>query len=159
MGQTLYEMTQAAHMLLEMFENEEIDEQTFNDTVEGMGAIEKATSYCQVIFQINSEIEMFKNEIDRLSKRKKTLENNVQWMKTQLHNFFVSNGKKEIKAGTFTVTVRKSNFVDIPDVNKIPKKYRTVTFSPDKKAIKKALESGTKVNGAKLEERESIQIR
>lgn len=159
MAETLYEMSLAAQALLEMLMNDEIDEQTFNDTVEGMGAIEKVEGYCQVISRLNAEADMFKSEIDRLTKRKKTLDNNATWLKNQLYNFYVSNGSQKIKAGTFTVSVRKSEYVDIPDESKIPKKYCTVKISPDKTAIKNALKQGVKVKGASISARESVQIR
>lgn len=159
MTQTLYEMSLAAQALLDMLMNDEIDEQTFNDTVEGMGAIEKVEGYCQIINQLKAESSVFKAEIDRLNKRKKTLDNRIEWLKNQLLHFYQSNGSKKINAGTFTVTVRKSEFVDISDESKIPKKYCTVKVSPDKTAIKNALEQGIKVRGAVISSRESVQIR
>lgn len=159
MTQTLYEMSLATQTLFEMLMNDEIDEQTFNDTVEGMGAIEKVEGYCQMISQINAEVEMFKNEIDRLTKRKKSLENNANWLKGQLLNFYNANGGEKIKAGTFVVLTKKSTYVDIFDESKIPKKYCTVKVTPNKTAIKKAIDSGIKVRGANLQERENLQIK
>lgn len=46
---TLFEMTQQANTLYELLQNEEIDEQIFNDTLEAMGTEEKIESYCQII--------------------------------------------------------------------------------------------------------------
>lgn len=159
MAETLYEMSLATQTLFEMLMNDEIDEQTFNDTVEGMGAIEKVEGYCQVISRINAEAEMFKNEIDRLTKRKKSLENNANWLKEQLLNFYNANGGEKIKAGTFVVSTKKSTYVDISDESKIPKKYCTVKVSPNKTAIKTAIDRGIKVRGANLQERENLQIK
>lgn len=159
MAETLYEMTSATQTLYEMLMNDEIDEQTFNDTVEGMGAIEKVEGYCQVISRMNAEAEMFKNEIDRLTKRKKSLENNANWLKGQLLNFYNANGGKKIKAGTFVVSTKKNAYVDISNESKIPKKYCTVKVSPNKTDIKKAIDSGIKVRGASIQERVSVIIR
>lgn len=159
MGETLYEMSLATQMLFEMLMNDEIDEQTFNDTVEGMGAIEKAKGYCQMISVLDAEAEMFKNEIDRLTKKKKTIENKVAWLKEQLLNFYYANGAKKFDAGTFTVSVRKSSIVCISDESKIPSEYCIIKVSPDKTAIKKAINSGIAVNGANIQERESLQIK
>ncbi len=159
MAETLYEMSLATQTLYEMLMNDEIDEQTFNDTVEGMGAIEKVEGYCQVISRMNAEAEMFKNEIDRLTKRKKSLENNVNWLEGQLLNFYNANGGEKIKAGTFHVSARKNTYVDIPDESRIPKKYCTVKVSPNKTAIKEAIDSGIRVRGASIQERVSVIIR
>ena len=46
---TLYELTNQANALYELLQGEEIDEQTFNDTLEAMGAGEKIESYCKII--------------------------------------------------------------------------------------------------------------
>lgn len=159
MTQTLYEMSAAAHSLLEMLMNDEIDEQTFNDTVEGMGAIEKVEGYCQIISQLNGEVEMFNAEIERLKKTKITLEKRIEWLRGQLYNFYVANGSKKIKAGTFTVSARKSEIVNIPDESRIPKKYLRIKTEPDKTAIKNALMQGVKVTGASIQKRESVQIK
>ncbi len=159
MAETLYEMSLATQTLFEMLMNDEIDEQTFNDTVEGMGVIEKVVGYCQMTYALNADIEMFKNEIDRLEKKKKSCENKVKWLKGQLLNFYNANGAKEIKAGTFKVTARQSEYVDIPDESKIPKEYLAVKAAPDKTAIRNALKNGIEVPGATLLKRESVQIK
>lgn len=154
MAETLYEMSTAARMLLDMLTNDEIDEQTFNDTVEAMGAIEKVEGYCQIIAQLNGESDMFKKEIDRLAKKKAFTDNKIKWLKNQLHNFYTANGARVIKAGTFTVSIRKSEYVDISDESKIPKKYMKV-----KSAIKDAIKQGIKIKGAEILSRESVQIK
>lgn len=159
MSRTLYELSEQTSLLLAMLEAEEIDIQTFNDTVEGMGAIKKTESCCKILSQLNGEAAMYKAEIERLEKAKKAIENNAKWLKSQIYNFYLANGSQKIKAGTFTVSARKSEFVDIPDDAKIPKKYLKVTVSPDKTAIKAAIKSGIKVRGATISTRESVQIK
>lgn len=159
MSETLYEMSLATQKLYEMLINDEIDEQTFKDTVDSMGVTEKVEGYCQMIAQFNGESDMFKGEIDRLTKKKAAIDNRVKWLKGQLYNFYVSNGSTKIKAGTFTVSVKKSEFVDIPDASKIPKKYLRVKTEPDKTEIKNALKQGVKVKGASITSRESVQIK
>lgn len=156
---TLYEMTSATQILFDLLMSDEIDEQTFKDTVEGMGAIEKVEGYCQIITEMKGESEKFKNEIDRLTAKKRSIENNIAWLKGQLLNFYNSNGGEKIKAGTFTVSVRKSEYVDIPNASLIPKKYLKVKTEPDKTAIKKAINDGHKVRGATITSRESVQIK
>lgn len=155
----LYEMTGATAALYDMLLNDEIDEQIFNDTVEGMGAIEKVEGYCQIISEMNGDSAKLKTEIDRLTAKKKHLDNRVTWLKTQLLNFYNANGGEKIKAGTFTVSAKKSEYVDIPDASLIPKKYLKVKTEPDKTAIKDALKHGLKVKGAAISTRESVQIK
>lgn len=159
MAERLYEMSLKTAQLYEMFSDGLIDEQTFNDTVEGMGVIEKVESYCQVINSLNAEIEMFQNEMFRLAKGVKARENSIEWLKGQLLNFYHSNGNTKIKAGTFVVSVRKSQSVDISDNCKIPEKYCTVKVSPNKTALKKALADGEVIDGVNILEKENVQIK
>lgn len=157
----LYEMTMAAMQLLDMLEEGEIDEQTFNDTVEGMGAIEKVEGCCQVLAELNADVNKCKVEIERLTEKKKSLENNIKWLKGQLLNFYKANGGKKINAGTFTVSARKSEAVEVLDVDVIPEEYLTVkqTVSANKTAIKEAIKNGISVNGAELKVNENIQVK
>lgn len=156
---TLYELSLAAQNLLDLLTDEEIDEQTFNDTLEAMGAAEKVENTCKVIGCLTADVEMFKKEIERCQKRKKTIENNIKWLKQALLNFYISSGEKQLKAGTFTVSSRKSKAVEIINSDLIPSEF--VVFEPtiNKSEIKKRLTAGEKVQGAELTERVSVQIR
>ena len=63
---TLYEMTEAARQLKALLEADEIDEQTFSDTIEAIGADDKVDSYCKIIRQIEAEMIARKMEVERL---------------------------------------------------------------------------------------------
>ena len=158
---TLYEMSVAAQELLAMLEEEIIDEQTFADTLEGMGANEKVEGYCQILAELNADIGNIKSEIDRLTAKKKGIEHNIQWLKGQLLNFYISNGNKKITAGTFTVSTRKSEAVAILDVDAIPDEFKVTktTVAPDKTAIKEAIKNGVSVGGAELVVNENVQVK
>ena len=78
---TLYEMTAAGKQLLEMLEVGEIDEQTFADTLESIGADEKVDTYCEIIAQRKADAEALKGEIERLAAKKKAAENDVDRMR------------------------------------------------------------------------------
>lgn len=155
----LYEMTQQTQALYEMLCSGEIDEQTFSDTVEGIGAIEKVEGYCQVINQLSADSAVFGAEIDRLSKRKKAIDNSIMRLKNNLQYFYEANGSKPIEAGTFRVTVRNSEYVYIPDLDRLPKKYFKVKKEADKSAIRQAIKDGHTVRGAEILTRGSVQIK
>ena len=135
---TLYELTEQAACLYELLQLNEIDEQAFNDTLEAMGAGEKAENYCKIIKQFQSDIEMYKNEIDRLSARKKAAENAVDRMKSMLLLFMQQTGQDKLKAGTFAVSTATTQAVNITDENAVPRIY-LVEQPPkiDKAGIKK----------------------
>ena len=157
---TLYELSAQAHALYELLQGEEIDEQTFKDTLEAMGATEKVENYCKIIKQFQSDVEMFKGELDRLTARKKTAENGVERMKAALLDFMNASGQDKVKAGTFSVSTATTQAVEIVDERVIPSIY-LVAQPPkiSKDAIKKALKGGEKVNGAKLIDNKGVRIR
>lgn len=157
---TLFEMTQQATELYEMLQAEEIDEQTFADTLEAMGAGEKIEGYCQVIKQLQADVEMFKAEADRLAARKKTAENSIERMKTALLTYLQQTGQAKVKAGTFSVSVAQTKKVSIIDEAKLPPEYLIEQPAKvDKQAIKKALQEGAKINGAELVLNDGVRIR
>lgn len=157
---TIYEMTEQAQELLELLTDGEIDEQTFLDTIEGMGAIDKVENICKVISCLSADSQMFSDEIKRCQDRKRTVDNNITRLKKALYDFYIASGQKQLKAGTFTVSSRKSTAVKITNEEAIPMDYFTIPLPKvNLTAIKKAIKEGKEVTGAEIEERESVQIR
>jgi hypothetical protein len=68
---------------------------------------------------------------------------------------------KEVKDATIKVSLRKSVQTIIDDLDQVPKQYKTVKVetTPDKTAIKKAIQEGEIIEGAHLEEKNNLQIR
>ncbi len=157
---TLYELTTQATALYEMLQAEIIDEQIFNDTLEAMGAGEKIESYCKIIKQFQSDADMFKTEIDRLTARKKTAENGVERMKAALLLFLQQTGQDKVKAGSFAVSTATTQAVNITDEKAIPCIY-LVEQPPkiDKVGIKNALKAGEEISGAELINNTGVRIR
>jgi hypothetical protein len=157
---TLFEFTEAAQFLYELLQAEEIDEQTFTDTLEAMGVEEKLEAYCQIIGQLNADIEMFKTEAARIAARKKTAENSVERMKQAILIYLKQSGQTKSKAGTFSVALSTSKSVQVTDESKIPPQYLVIQPPKvDKIAIREALNKGDTVEGAELVEKEGVRIR
>ena len=158
---TLYEMTEQAQTLRDMLDAEEIDEQTFNDTLEAIGAEDKVNSYCQIIRELDGDNAAIKAEIERLKKRIEHNTSSINRMKQALDGFMTASGKKKEKTPFFSVSYRKSQSVDIINEADIPQEYIKVKTetAPDKVAIKAALKAGEAIPGCQLKDTESIQIR
>lgn len=156
----LYEMTQAAKELYEMLQNEEIDEQTLNDTLEAIEADKKLESYVYVLKSIAAEIVAFKAEKDRISQKISVMTNNMERMRKAIINFMLSAGMKKTKAGTFDLSLRYSESVNITDEHLIAKQF-LVEQAPkiDKMAIKKAIKDGQTVTGAEIVSNPSVTVR
>lgn len=157
---SLYEMTEQAQALYEMLQAEEIDEQTFNDTLEALGVDAKIESYCAVIRQLQGDSELYKVEVDRLTAKKKAADNAINRMKAALLTFLQSSGQEKAKAGVFDVAISTSQAVSITDETKLPAEY--LIPQPDKidrLGIKKALKEGAEINGAELVTNQGVRIR
>ena len=157
---TLYQMTAQAGELYELLQGEIIDEQTFKDTLEAIGTEEKIEGYCQVIKNLQADLDMFKAEADRIADRMKPIKNNIDRMKESLLAFLKVSGQDKVKAGTFAVSIGTSKATNILDEALIPTEYKTPQPDKiDKTAIKKAIESGLAVAGAEIIINEGVRIR
>lgn len=156
----LYEMTVAANQLYDLLISGEIDEQTFNDTLQAMGTEEKLESYCKVIRQLEADAEMLKAEKERIENKKKTVDASIGRMKKAVMEYMKASGATKSTAGTFTVTLSTSKATKIVDESLIPKKY-FIKQEPkiDKKAILEMLKSGAKVKGCELQINEGVRIK
>ena len=156
---SLYEMTQQVKELYDLLQSDEIDSETFADTFEAMSA-DKIEGYCQIIRQLSADEDMFKAEIDRLSKRKKVCKNAQARLKQRLMDYLTTADVDRIKAGTFTVSISSTPSVNITDEEKIPNEYRIAQpYKIDKNAIKTALRTDITVPGAEIVYTKGVRIR
>lgn len=157
---TLYELTQQALVVQEMLMSGDIDEDTFNDTIESLDIDTKVENICKVIRNLDADAKMYKEEKDRLAAKQKTAENGVERLKKLLLFHLKSTNKPSIESGLFKVSKGCSKTVIVEDVKAIPVEFREP--QPDKinKAeIKKLLLAGESVTGAELQENEYVTIR
>ena len=147
--------------LYEMLQNDEIDEQTVQDTIESFGVEGKLEDYAKIIRQLNADAAALEMEEARMEKRRKTVQNSIKRLQNNLVLYFSMIGKDKADAGIFKMTVGKSKAVNILDLNISPDDFKRqkVTVEADKKAIKEALEAGETVAGAEIQINKSINIR
>lgn len=164
---TLYELTDAYDTVMNMLYDEDVDQQTILDTLEGieMEFEDKADNYAKIIKNINSDVEAIKVELDRLQARKTALENKSKWLKDTLEANMKQIGKTKFKTALFSFNIQKNGglqplAIDVLDINEIPKKYLIPQDPlPDKDKIRQLLET-KQVPWAHLEPRgESLRIR
>lgn len=158
---TLYELTSEYLQLLEMAEDPDVDLQTIADTMESIGGEieDKADGYARVMKQIEADTAGIKAEIERLTARKASMENNVKRMKESLQAAMEATGKKKFKTELFSFGIQKNpSRVVLDDV--VPDKY-LIPQEPkvDRNSIKAALQAGEVLNYAHLEQSESLRIR
>lgn len=160
---TLYELTSEYLQLLEMAEDPDVDLQTIADTMEAIGGEieDKADGYARVMKQIEANAAGIKAEIDRLTARKTSMENNVKRMKETLQAAMEATGKKKFKTALFSFGIQKNPAsLKIDDPDAVPENF-LIPQPPkvDSAAIKDALKAGAMYNFAHLEQGESLRIR
>ena len=163
---TLYELTGDYLILLDMMDDPEVDEQTILDTMESIeGELEiKAENYGRVIKNLEAEAAGLKGEVDRLTNRKRTIENNIARMKYALQQSMTITGKTKFKTELFSFGIQKNPAAVVIDeqyIENIPEEYLTYHEpTVNKAAIKDALKAGVNMDGiAHLEQTESLRIR
>ena len=160
---TLYELTEDYMNLLELAEDPDIDEQAFNDTLEGIdGALEdKAEGSAKVIRTLEGDAAACDAESKRLRNKKQTIENNIRRMKAALQYAMQATGKTKFKTALFSFGIQKNPAsVVIDHAGKVPASY-WIPQPPelDKKAIKAYIKENGDVDWAHLEQTESLRIR
>lgn len=104
---------------------------------------------------LNAELEALTNEIKNMQERKKSVENKIDTIKRILKESL--KGQK-IKTARVSISYRKTQAVQITNLDKIPQEYIKIKKEADKTAIKKALKAGS-VEGAEITNNTSIIIR
>lgn len=121
---------------------------------------QKGVAYGYVCLNLNAEIEQIDAEIKRLSALKKSRINSIERLKETLSNAMQHFGISELKTPTLKVNFRNSESVEVDELI-IDKKYcrEKITYAPDKKAIKEAIENGVTIVGASISYNKNLQIK
>lgn len=157
---TLYEMTANAIYLYDLLSNGDIDEQTVNDSLEGMDVAGKLEDYCKVIRQFEADAAAYKAEKDRLAAKQKKAEDAAERLEEAVLNYMSAANTEKAKCGVFEIKVKQSKAANIVNADAISSEY-VIQQPPkiDRAAIRKALMSGKAVDGAELKINYSINIK
>ena len=137
-----------------LFDEESLDELIgdFNSKVDNI------VCYIKNLETLNTGI---KKEIDSMSARKKANEKKIENLKSYIVSVLKSRDLKKYQTEKNAINIRKSSLIEIIDIDDIDDKYKTVktTYAPNKAEIKTAILSGKTVDGAKIVEKENLQIK
>lgn len=106
--------------------------------------------------------DMLASEISRLSDQAKKESKTIEKME-KLFEMLHPELEKPTVFGNWTASYRKSEAVNITDIEKIPEEFMVVKAppppAPDKAEIKRTLKEGGEVPGAEIEVRFNLQIK
>lgn len=163
----LYELTGDILKLQDLLASGEVvDAELLKDVISDTEADYEAKieSYAMVIKNLSADIAALKEEADRLNSRRKTLEANIDSLKSRMFDSMKATNTPKIKGRLFTISIQANGgkipvIVDV-DTADLPDNLVKIEEKPDLDAISKfiAANPGTKL--AHFGERgESLRIK
>lgn len=157
----LYQLTGQYQQLAEKLASMDFDAQTVADTIEASGIVDEIQTKAQGIEMVARSAEAFAPAIDAEIERLQALKTHRQKIAQGLRDYLKSNmeaaGIEKIECPLFKVTIKKNTpSVDVFDEQQIPAEFwvtpepKPPVSRPDKTAIKKAIQEGQEVAGAKI---------
>lgn len=138
---TLYELTGEYLALSDMLMDDEVDEQTVIDTLEGVkGEIEiKAEGYVKVLRSIEAQAETYAHEAEVFRKKADITQNRAESLKRALFRAMTEMNIPEINTGLFKLKIvgngGKQPLWVTEDINEIPEDFIRIKREADKTKI------------------------
>lgn len=162
----LYEITGNLLELQNLLETDDFDDETLADTLEAVeGEYEiKLENYCKVIRNLEANITAVKDEITRLTNKRKSLEKNIDRLKQAMFSSMKTTGMTKVKGSLFTVSIQKNGgkdpvVVDV-DTYDLPDELVRIKEEPDIDAIREYIKLYPECKYAHFGERgESLRIK
>jgi uncharacterized small protein (DUF1192 family) len=121
----------------------------------------KSVAYSFVIKEMDADIDIIDAEIKRLQAAKKQREKASDYLKERIKHAMDTFQIDEIKTPLVKINFRKSETVEVEDVNALPYAYKTVKVveTADKVAIKEAIKNGADIIGCRVVTNKNLQIK
>ncbi|MGL5960558.1 MAG: siphovirus Gp157 family protein [Cetobacterium sp.] len=166
---TLYELTQETACLERLLEDiidyetgEISDSDVYSELEDELKEQikQKSTGIIKFIRNTESDVEQIKTEAKRLSELAKRKEKKIDNLKKYVALCLEVMGTKKIETNLGNISIRKS-ISTVIDEKVLDKKYAVVeqVYKFNKTEIKKLLETGEVIEGAKLVENSNITVR
>jgi hypothetical protein len=121
----------------------------------------KSENFAYVTKQFDAEMDIIDNEIKRLQQAKKSREKTIQRLKDTIELAMLTFDIDKIETPLIKISFRKSESVEVSDVNELPNEFKTIklTETADKLKIKDALKSGMFISGCSIKSNRNLQIK
>ena len=158
----LYELTEQYNNLLELMDNPDVPQELLDESLNSINdeLDVKLENIAKVIKSMEVDVKGLKEEEKRLADRRKSLENKIQNLKDYAENAMRATGVKKVKGKVFTLNIQNNApSVLIKDLERIPNEYFRIKKEVDKTLLKEKLKEGQVIEGAELQQTESLRIR
>lgn len=161
---SLYELTADFKAVAAHLEEIEMDAETIRDTLDGYSADfdNKVIAIASLIRNIDANVAAIKEAEANMIARHKAMERKADWLREYVINNMQAINKESVECPLFAIKVRVNQpSVVIDDDADIPTRYinQKIVVTPDKKAIKEAIESGENIKGVSLIRSSTLSIK
>ena len=161
----LYELAENYKELVSMMEQVDVgseDWQMIQDTLEAIdGEFDvKVQNICALAKECKYKAEICRAEKKRIDEVARGYDSKAQWFELYLEKQIGKRGnlKSTMLYGPHKLTYRKGISTEVTDVNALPIEFLKTKIEADKTAIKKALQEGIEVTGARLIDTTSLKV-
>lgn len=155
----LFEIKESYLRLMEM----DLDEQTMRDTLEGLeGDLEdKIDNIACIIKSLEAEKKAISEEVEKMMIRITQKQVKADNLKEYVYQTFKALNKDKIETKRNVLQIKKNpaSVVLVEGFNIEEYMTKKITVAPDKTKIKELLKQGTEIPGARLEQKERLEIK
>jgi hypothetical protein len=166
MNLALYQISDQYLADVRKLEELDLDEQTFLDTLEGLaGELEvKATNVAMLVKNLEASADAIKQAEKQMADRRKAIEAKTERIRKYLLENMIKTGISKIECPYFVLSVRKNPpAVEVLMADQIPDDYYDIPEPPppvlNKKRLADDLKAGVVIEGARLTQGNSLQIK
>lgn len=166
MNVSLYELGAVYRQDFDKLLELELSDQAFLDTLESLGGelAVKAENTVAFLRNLETTAESIKEAESKMAQRRKAIEAKAERLKKYVLEVMQANDIQRIECPLFVLSIAKNPAaVEIEDERQIPQDYFTSPPAPppqlDKTLIKKALQDGFDVPGARLKQGVRLAIK
>lgn len=156
----LFELSQNYMQVVEMAE--ELDEETLKDTLDSINeSIElKVENTAYVIKTLEANSKAYKDEMDRMAKSKKAIDNNIKNLKLYIQQAMEQTGRDKIEGKLIKIAIQNNPpSVYVANEEALKEYMVEQPMKLDKRSLLDDLKNGVEVHGAELQQTRSLRIK
>ena len=151
---TLYEIDKAILECVDAETGEIIDDKALEELE--LARDNKIENIACWIKNLKADAESYKKEKEVFVQREKAAKNKAESLKRYLE---MALGGEKFKTSKVSISYRKSEIVEIDEIEKLSDEFIKIEKQADKTAIKAAIKEGAEIVGARIVENNNIQIK
>lgn len=151
---TLYEIDNAILECVDAETGEIIDDKALEELE--LARDNKIENIACWIKNLKADAESYKKEKEVFVQKEKAAKNKAENLKRYLE---MALGGEKFKTSKVSISYRKSEIVEIDEIEKLSDEFIKIEKKADKTAIKAAIKEGAEIVGARIVENNNIQIK